>query len=97
MITEKQVVQYLKNKDQDYIDNLLERIKNSCSINVKSESKIIYPICGLSSVKKNGKDSYENNVIFVMTVIDFLVKTLKHYFSVLILQKSNGSNLLITK
>ena len=23
MITEKQVVQYLKNKDQDYIDNLL--------------------------------------------------------------------------
>jgi ribosome assembly protein YihI (activator of Der GTPase) len=27
MITEKQVVQYLKNKDQDYIDNLLERIK----------------------------------------------------------------------
>ena len=37
MITEKQVVQYLKNKDQDYIDNLLERIKNSCSINVKSE------------------------------------------------------------
>lgn len=87
----------MKNKDQDYIDNLLERIKNSCSINVKSESKIIYPICGLSSVKKNGKDSYENNVIFVMTVIDFLVKTLKHYFSVLILQKSNGSNLLITK
>lgn len=87
----------MKNKDQDYIDNLLERIKNSCSINVKSESKIIYPICGLSSVKKNGKDSYENNVIFVMTVIDLLVKTLKHYFSVLILQKSNGSNLLITK
>ena len=41
MITEKQVVQYLKNKDQDYIDNLLERIKNSCSINVESESKII--------------------------------------------------------
>ena len=38
MITEKQVVQYLKNKDQDYIDNLLERIKNSCSIYVKSES-----------------------------------------------------------
>ena len=71
MITEKQVVQYLKNKDQDYIDNLLERIKNSCSINVKSESKIICPICGSSSVKKNGKDSYENNVIFVMTVIDF--------------------------
>lgn len=27
MITEKQVVQYLKNKDQDYIDNLLEHIK----------------------------------------------------------------------
>ena len=27
MITEKQVVQYLKNKDQDYIDNLLERSK----------------------------------------------------------------------
>ena len=60
MITEKQVVQYLKNKDQDYIDNLLERIKNSCSIYVKSESKIICPICGSSSVKKNGKDSYEN-------------------------------------
>ena len=81
MITEKQVVQYLKNKDQDYIDNLLERIKNSCSINVKSESKI----------------PMKNNVIFVMTVIDLLVKTLKHYFSVLILQKINGSNLLITK
>lgn len=27
MITKKQVVQYLKNKDQDYIDNLLEHIK----------------------------------------------------------------------
>ena len=27
MITEKQVVQYLKNKDQDYIDYLLARIK----------------------------------------------------------------------
>ena len=64
MITEKQVVQYLKNKDQDYIDNLLERIKNSCSINVKSESKIICPICGLSSVKKNGKDSYEKQRYF---------------------------------
>lgn len=87
----------MKNKDQDYIDNLLERIKNSCSIYVKSESKIICPICGSSSVKKNGKDSYENNVIFVMTDTDFLVKTLKHYFSVLILQKINGSNLLITK
>lgn len=96
MITEKQVVQYLKNKDQDYIDNLLERIKNSCSINVKSVSKIICPICGSSSVKKNGKDSYENNVIFVMTDT-VLVKTLKHYFSVLILQKINSSNLLITK
>ena len=87
----------MKNKDQDYIDNLLERIKNSCSINVKSESKIICPICGSSSVKKNGKGSFENNVIFVMTVLDLLVKTLKHYFSVLILQKINGSNLLITK
>ena len=97
MITEKQVVQYLKNKDQDYIDNFLERIKNSCSINVKSESKIICPICGSSSVKKNGKIPMKNNVIFVMTVIDFLVKTLKHYFSVLIVQKINGSNLLITK
>ena len=96
MITEKQVVQYLKNKDQDYIDNLLERIKNSCSINVKSESKIICPICGLSSVKKNGKDSYEKQRYFC-NVIDLLVKTLKHYFSVLILQKINGSNLLITK
>ena len=88
MITEKQVVQYLKNKDQDYIDNLLERIKNSCSINVKSESKIICPICGSSSVKKNGKDSYRKTTfIFVMTVIDLLVKTLKHYFSVLIFTK----------
>lgn len=87
----------MKNKDQDYIDNLLERIKNSCSINVESESKIICSICGSPSVKKNGKDSYENNVIFVMTVIDLLVKTLKHYFSILILQKINGSNLLITK
>ena len=95
MITEKQVVQYLKNKDQDYIDNLLERIKNSCSINVKSESKIICPICGSSSVM--AKIPMKNNVIFVMTVIDLLVKTLKHYFSVLILQKINGSNLLITK
>ena len=92
MITEKQVVQYLKNKDQDYIDNLLERIKNSCSINVKSESKIICPICGSSSVKKNGKDSYEKQRYFCN-----LVKTLKHYFSVLILQKIYGSNLLITK
>lgn len=64
MITEKQVVQYLKNKDQDYIDNFLERIKNSCSINVKSESKIICPICGSSSVKKNGKDSYEKQRYF---------------------------------
>lgn len=64
MITEKQVVQYLKNKDQDYIDNLLDRIKNSCSINVESESKIICPICGSSSVKKNGKDSYEKQRYF---------------------------------
>ena len=64
MITEKQVVQYLKNKDQDYIDNFLERIKNSCSINVKSESKIICSICGSSSVKKNGKDSYEKQRYF---------------------------------
>ena len=44
MITEKQVVQYLKNKDQDYIDNLLDHIKNSCSSNDKSGSKIICPI-----------------------------------------------------
>ena len=77
MITEKQVVQYLKNKDQDYIDNLLDRIKNYCSSNDKSESKIICPICGLSSVKKMAKIPMKNNVIFVMTVIDLLVKTLK--------------------
>lgn len=76
----KQVVQYLKNKDQDYIDNLLDHIKNSCSSNDKSGSKIICPICGSSSIKKNGKDVYENNVIFVMNVIDLLVKTLKHCF-----------------
>lgn len=97
MITEKQVVQYLKNKDQDYIDNLLERIKNSCSINVKSESKIICPICVCLLSRKMAKIPMKNNVIFVMTVIDLLVKTLKHYFSVHILQKINGSNLLITE
>jgi transposase-like protein len=32
--------------------------------NVKSESKIICPICGSSSVKKNGKDSYEKQRYF---------------------------------
>lgn len=80
MITEKQVVQYLKNKDQDYIDNLLERIKNSCSINVKSESKIfvLYVVRLLS--RKMAKIPMKNNVIFVMTVIDLLVKTLKPLF-----------------
>lgn len=64
MITEKQVVQYLKNKDQDYIDNLLDHIKNSCSSNDKSGSKIICPICGSSSIKKNGKDVYEKQRYF---------------------------------
>ena len=80
MITEKQVVQYLKNKDQDYIDNFLERIKNSCSINVKSESKIICPICGLSSVKKNGKDSYEKQRYFCNDCHRFFSENTKTLF-----------------
>ena len=80
MITEKQVVQYLKKKDQDYIDNLLERIKNSCSINVKSESKIICPICGSSSVKKNGKDSYENKRYFCNDCHRSFSENTKDYF-----------------
>ena len=33
--------------------------------------------------RKMAKIPMKNNVIFVMTVIDLLVKTLKHYFSVL--------------
>ena len=58
MVTEKQVINYLKTKDRNYIDNLIHSLEKAA---LTSESKTkACPICGSISIKKNGKDSNGN-------------------------------------
>lgn len=56
MISEKQVIQYLKNKDQEYINNLMNKITNSHQNSDHLNGTC--PICGSVNIKKNGKDAY---------------------------------------
>ena len=55
MITEKQVKDYLKSKDKDYIDALIDSLHEDDEQNAASSHKAC-PICGSSHFKKNGKD-----------------------------------------
>lgn len=56
MISEKQVIDFLKTKDHSYIDHLISLLKND--ENNTDVSDRVCPICGSCHIKKNGKDSY---------------------------------------
>lgn len=59
MITEKQVINYLKTKDKQYIKNLVTSLEKITPVVPNTEAKAC-PICGSISIKKNGKDSNGN-------------------------------------
>ena len=64
MINEKQVIQFLKEKDQDYIRNLLVMVsKSKTDIDQNSNLKSC-PFCGSISIKKNGKNSFDQQRYF---------------------------------
>ena len=57
MISEKQVIQFLKSKDQDYVNNLVAKLfVKDVSIDTIGGA-IVCPNCGSLHTKKNGKDS----------------------------------------
>lgn len=58
MITEKQVIDFLKTKDNDYIQNLIQSF-DFHSDDIYHKEKIC-PRCGSSLIKKNGKDKYDH-------------------------------------
>ena len=55
MISEKQVIDFLKSKDRSYIDNLISLLDNHPDNHDLSD--LVCPICGSIHIKKNGKDS----------------------------------------
>lgn len=56
MITEKQVIDFLKTKSKQYIDHFIESVLLYSNCNDDASTRIC-PRCGSSSVKKNGKNS----------------------------------------
>lgn len=59
MISEKQVIDFLKNKDNKYIENLINSLSiEEDSIDAIGDSKKICPICGCLHTIKNGKDEH---------------------------------------
>lgn len=57
MITEQQVINFLKQKDTRYINNLMNMLLGPATPNNDRHFKKICPRCGSSKTKKNGKDS----------------------------------------
>lgn len=58
MISEKQIIQYLKTKDKEYVNHLVKLVFNDNISNHVTEEHKVCPICGSLSTKKNGKDAY---------------------------------------
>lgn len=59
MISEKQVIDFLKPKDSDYINRLISSLNNDFS-NDESLDMDTCPICGSIHIKKNGRDHCGN-------------------------------------
>lgn len=55
MISEKQVIDFLKTKDKSYIDDLFSLLNHN--LHNSDSSDPVCPICGSLHVKKNGNDS----------------------------------------
>lgn len=55
MISEKQVVEFLKSKDKDYVNRLIASLDKYDDFGYKSLHSTC-PICGSTHIKKNGKD-----------------------------------------
>ncbi len=55
MITENQVKNFLKSKDKDYVNKLIESLYEKDDENIDPSHKAC-PICGSVHFKKNGKD-----------------------------------------
>ncbi|WP_296876810.1 IS1 family transposase, partial [Thomasclavelia sp.] len=63
MITEKQVVDFLKNKDISYIENLMSLLTRQ-DFDVFHDTVGVCPVCGSSSVIKHGKDKHNHQRYF---------------------------------
>ncbi len=64
MITEKQVIDFLKMKDHQYIENLIQSLTIIKPIEDLDTSKKVCPRCGSISTKKNGKDDNDQQRYF---------------------------------
>lgn len=58
MITEKQVIDFLKTKDHSYIENLISSLTDQDPVTSHNMTGIC-PVCGSSSIIKHGKDKHD--------------------------------------
>ena len=89
MITEIQVKNYLKSKDKDYVNKLIESLYKKDDEDIDSSHKAC-PICGSVHFKKNGRTKTGTRDISVLTVTNPLVIELIHYSTGLISLWNSG-------
>ena len=89
MITENQVKNYLRSKDKDYVNKLIESLYEHDNEDVDPSHKAC-PICGSVHFKKNGKDKNGHQRYIVLTVTSLLVIEPTPYSTGLILLWTSG-------
>lgn len=73
MITENQVKNYLRSKDKDYVNKLIESLYEQEDEDIDSSHKAC-PTCGFIHFKKNGEDKNGHKIyIYILTVINLFV------------------------
>ena len=80
MITENQVRNYLKSKDKDYVNKLIESLYEQDDEDIDPSHKAC-PICGSVHFKKNGKIRTDIRDISVLTATNLLMIELIPYFT----------------
>ena len=81
MITENQVRNYLKSKDKDYVNKLIESLYEQDDEDIDPSHKAC-PICGsVHFKKKNGKIRTDIRDISVLTATNLLMIELIPYFT----------------
>lgn len=89
MITENQVKNYLRSKDKDYVNKLIESLYEQDNEDIDPSHKAC-PICGSVHFKKNGKIRTDIRDISVLTVTSLLVIEPTPYSTGLILLWTSG-------
>lgn len=90
MITENQVKNYLRSKDKDYVNKLIESLYEQDDEDIDPSHKAC-PMCGSVHFKKNGKDKNgHQRYISVLNVTSLLVIEPTPYSIGLILLWTSG-------